>query len=109
MNRSEFNKKVSETIYQQLGGNRFALMTGAKNFNYSSESETPFLSFKIGRNKSKANIVTIEYNEGHDLYTLKFSRFTMKTGLQELSKTEGVYFDQLQELFTQYTGLYTSL
>lgn len=102
------NKEIADTILEQLGGNKFRVMTGAKNFSYSSQGK-PHLQFQIGRNASKANMVVIEYEAGHDWYTVKFLKFSMKTGLQELKKVEGVYFDDLRPLFTKYTGLYTSL
>jgi hypothetical protein len=102
------NQEVAATILSQLGGNRFKVMTGAKNFNYSSEGQA-FLAFQIGRNASKANMVRIEYDEARDLYNFVFLKFSMKTGLKELERSNGVYCDQLREIFTRYTGLYTSL
>lgn len=105
---------VAETIYNQLGGGRFTAMTGCKNFvsdNYS-------LRMSLPRNHSKANRLTIEYNPGTDLYTMRFWRYTSfrinrKTGnfypekIVDLKVFDDVYCDQLQETFTGYTRLYT--
>ena len=105
------NMKVAETIYNQLGGGRFVAMTGAKQFVYDSNS----LRFRIGRNKSKANVVKIELR-GDDTYEMTFkrvttSRISLKTGEYIEGKDDvirefhSVYFDQLQDLFTEITGM----
>lgn len=129
---------VGTTIYQQLGGRRFSVMTGAKNF-VSSENS---LRFTIGKNSSKANKICITLN-ADDTYTMEFWKrgrvFNPLTILQkcytdgmteeELNATyqkkikaaekaaepkllksyEHIYCDQLQELFTDFTGMYTRL
>jgi len=99
---------VANTILEQLGGRRFSAMTGAKDFIGSDTG----LSFKIGRNASQANGVRIEYDAGRDLYNIQFLRAAKtKQGFQlkEIKKVDGIYFDQLTEIFTSITGLYTHL
>jgi hypothetical protein len=106
---------IAETILKQLGGNRFIVMTGAKNF-YTNGND---LCFKIGRNKTKANAVRIEYDYGMDLYKMEFiyatndrlgKNYEFIKGQKKILKTyNDVYFDMLEELFTEYTGLYTRL
>ena len=102
------NMIVSTTILDQLGGNRFIVMTGAKNFIGSDNA----LSFKIGKNNSKANCVRIELTV-MDTYTITFRqvRKSLEIGfkLKEIKKVEGVYNDSLQEIFTEVTGLDTHL
>ena len=49
---------VANTIYRQLGGNKFRVMTGAKNM----VSHEFALSMKIGRNKTNANFMVVELN-----------------------------------------------
>jgi hypothetical protein len=75
------------------------MMTGAKNFAFGSNG----LSFKIGRNAKAVNYVVIDLN-GKDLYDMKFQK-----GTRVLKKANDVYGDQLQKIFTKYTGMYTSL
>ena len=41
---------------------------------------------------------------GKDLYDMKFQK-----GTRVLKKVNDVYGDQLQKMFTKYTGMYTSL
>ena len=93
--------QVAQTILSQLGGNRFIAMTGAKGFAAAERT----LVFSIGRNSSKVNRVRINL-DGNDTYTLEFSRYANYQH-KTLKTYEGVYADMLQELFTEYTGLYT--
>jgi len=107
------NLEVADKIFLQLGGGRFVAMTGANRFVCDKNS----LRFKIGRNRSKTNTVEIELR-GDDTYNVTFkhvtnSRISLKTGKYIEGKNDvirefsGVYFDQLQELFTEVTGMYT--
>ena len=108
---------IAKTIYEQLGGNGFAFITGAKNF-IGNKGEN-WLSFRIGRNGSKANYVKITLSP-MDTYTVEFKRITMprlsrKTWTYSeyketlIEKREGVYCDQLQDVFTEVTGLVTRM
>jgi hypothetical protein len=94
---------IAKTIYQQLGGNRFAFMVGAKYFAYGDTS----LQFRVMRNSNRINCVKITLN-GVDLYDLEFY-WCDKNGCTIKSSFTDVYGDQLQKFFTIATGLYTSL
>jgi len=98
LNERMDKRQAAETL-KQLGGNKFIMMTGAKNFAFGSNG----LSFKIGRNAKAVNYVVIDLN-GKDLYDMKFQK-----GTRVLKKANDVYGDQLQKIFTKYTGMYTSL
>lgn len=94
---------IAKTILEQLGGNKFVAMTGARKLTARENA----LSFQIGRNASKANYIKITLTPS-DTYTISFNQLH-KSEIKELKKVEGVYCDQLQGLFTETTGLYTSL
>jgi hypothetical protein len=99
--------QVAETILQQLGGCKFIVMTGAKDFVGSDST----LSFRIGRNSTSGNGVMITLTPS-DTYTVELVRVAKSTGTIKrtvLSIREDVYNDQLQEVFTRMTGLYTRL
>lgn len=101
------DQTVALTILQQLGGNRFTVMTGSKNY-LSTENS---LAFKVGRNAKKVTHVRITLTPD-DLYDVEFldCRTTAKRLIHEVKeKAEGVYCDQLQAVFTDGTGLYTRL
>lgn len=106
---------VANIIYNQLGGNKFVVMTGSKNF--LDDGNT--LRMALARNASKANRLWITL-EADDTYTMRFFRYTAprystKTytfsdeKITEVRTIKGVYCDMLQELFTEVTGLYTRL
>ncbi len=94
---------IAKEILRQLGGNRFIAMTGAKNFLDHGNA----LSFKIGRNSSRANKVKVTLDPD-DTYTVEFGRF-QKLEYKTLETKSGVYNDMLQSIFTAYTGLDTHL
>lgn len=94
---------VAKTILQQLGGNRFIAMTGASNL----LADNNYLQFKIGKNASKANFVRVTL-EPSDTYKMEFIR--VHGGKVTVLETyDDVYNNSLQEAFTSYTGMYTSL
>ena len=95
---------IANIIYNQLGANRFAMMTGAKNFVAGDD----FLMFSIGKNQSVYNKVRITLTPD-DLYDLEFFKMNRLGDISKTQKFEGVYAEQLQDLFTQVTGLYTSM
>lgn len=106
---------VAEIILQQLGGNRFIAMTGAKDFVADNNS----LRMKLPRNGSKANYCKITLGID-DYYTVEFikftpSRFYSKTFTYSEPKWEtlktygGVDAMQLVSVFESYTKLYTHL
>lgn len=129
---------IATTIYNQLGGHKFVVMTGAKNMVAIENG----LRFNIGQNGSKANTVKVILNSD-DTYTMQFikqgrevNEYTillryMDKGLSEqdfnetvtkaierakknaepkiLKEYNGLFFDQLQPLFTEYTKMYTRL
>lgn len=100
------NQAIAQEILRQLGGNRFIAMTGAKNFVYS---DTNF-SFKIPKAKNGINRIVIKLV--NDEYVVSFRRYRLSKGMpteKVVSEHEGVYFDELQPLFTKETGLYTKL
>ena len=98
------NLIVAETILKTLGGNKFRMMTGAKNLAGDENS----LSMRIGRNSSNSNYLKITLNS-MDLYDMKFCKLTRK--FEEKSVTEycDVYNDMLTDVFTKHTGMYTKL
>lgn len=101
-------KQIAATIFQQLGGKKFAVMTGAKHYGAKlEENGSTSLSFKIGRNSKSVNYVKISLND-KDLYDISFMAIskvkrTLKASFKDL------YCDQLVPIFEQETGMHTSL
>jgi len=88
---------TAETILEQLGGNRFLIMTGSRVFSRGQHS----LHLKLAPNKSGADRLTITVTS-LNLYMMQFRKGTGES----VSGINGVHPDQLQEIFTENTGLY---
>ena len=98
---------IAETILDQIGGNKFIVMTGSKNFLNIGNG----LRMNLTRNKSKAQYLKIELN-ACDTYTMKFfsaRRTESDIIIKDIETISGVYADQMARIFEQVTGLYTRL
>ena len=95
---------VAPTILNLLGGNKFRVMTGAKNFMDHGNA----LSMRIGRNSSNSNYLKITLNDS-DLYDVRFSKVTKMGEEKSVREFNDVYNDMLVEIFESHTGMYTSL
>ena len=96
--------KVAKTILEQLGGNKFVAMTGAKNFGGTEDS----LSMRIGRNSSNSNYLKITLNS-MDLYDMEFCKLTKLGEKKSVTEYNNVYNDLMRGTFTAHTGMYTTL
>jgi hypothetical protein len=94
---------VALTILQQLGGNKFIAMTGAKNF----ISLPNGLAFQLPKAKNGINKVKITLN-GLDLYDVEYGKMR-KLEYKIVATDDNIYDDMLQECFTAQTGLDTHL
>ena len=99
-------KAIAVEILNQLGGNRFIAMTGAKQF---VSLEKGGLIFKLPSNfaASGINLVKIELDPS-DTYNVYFYK-SRGVSLKEVKTMTMIYCDQLQEVFTDVTGLNTYL
>ena len=98
------NKSQAKELLRQLGGNKFRMMTGAKDFGIGKDG----LTMKIGRNSKSISHVRIDLDRGRDLYNMEFIR-VRKSKIKVVKKLKGIYADQLGEIFEKYTGLYVRL
>lgn len=98
---------VAQTILSQLGGKRFQVMTGAKNFVGTPDT----LRFTLPPNaKDGIDLVSIRL-DASDTYTVRFMRQgrSLQNEAQLIGESSDVYAEDLEELFTSSTGLYTRL
>lgn len=99
------NKEQADTAIQQLTMDTrnpygaLRLMLGASNFGYGEEGVS--FRFKMCR---KAQFCRVELDEATDLYNLVFIRLR-NYELAETGRFNGIYFDQLKEVFERFTGL----
>jgi hypothetical protein len=106
--QTKIRNEVIDTIIEQLGANKFFVMTGSKPHYKDIETENPFVSIKLIRNQSGANYLIIQYIRSTDLYKVEFIKLNTKQR-KIVSTYENIYSDQLTEIFESETGLRTSL
>lgn len=99
--------ETATTIFEQLGGRRFQLMTGAKNLMGDNNS----LTFKLPGTrdfvKNGINCIKIELTP-MDTYTMTCYKIR-GSKVATVETVEGIYADDLLSVFTSKTGLDTSL
>ena len=95
---------VAKTILDQLGGNRFIAMVGARNIAGDDTS----INMRIMKNKSKGNYLRIKLNS-LDLYNMQFISIGKDYNLIVRVEKNNVYAEDLQDIFTSVTGLNTRL
>lgn len=105
--------QIANEILQQLGGGRFKVMTGAKNFSATGikQGVEGGLSFRLpgagGFCKDNINFVSIELTP-MDEYVMTFGR--VRGGdYKVISMFRGIQVDTLRSTFTEATGLRVSL
>ena len=92
---------TAQTIFSQLGGNRFALMTGAKDFLAAPDA----LHFKLPCNFAKDGINSVRVTlAGDDTYTVDYCKIR-GASLKTVASSTGIYYDRLQSDFVAATGL----
>lgn len=99
---------IAKTILEQIGGRRFAVMTGSKDFTDMGNG----LRMSLARNKTSANRLDIIYDAGADLYNMRFyrktfSKKTFESRIKDIATHEGIYCDMREDMFTMVTGFYT--
>lgn len=93
-------------LLQQLGGNKFLAMTGAKDFLKDESARS--LQFGLKRAaKDGINKVRIILDSS-DLYTIEFWK-VRGVKVVKVRERAGVFGDMLAQVFEHNTGLYTSL
>lgn len=98
--------QTSEVIRRALGGNKFEVMVGAKDFVTRGYD----LQFKFPKSKkNKSNMVKIELN-GKDLFDVTFYNINMrKFQFDKIEEFGDIGIEQLKQLFEDRTGYATSL
>ena len=99
--------EIAGIIIDQMGGiNRLKAMIGINKIS----GLKPGVQFKF-KGSRKANKVVIDLDEGEDVYNMTFIKVgrlnheTLEISVKETGKYEGVYCDQLIEIFEDHTGL----
>lgn len=113
------HEQIAKIIFEQLGGGRFVAMTGARGFasHAPEKGSRGALSFRLPSRFAKDGINSVRISlTPLDTYTVTFSKIGPTPSWKQLlagkrqkatvvSTHADIYCDQLQELFTQHTGL----
>ena len=132
------NQEIAQTILSQFGGHHFCVMTGAKNlvaienglrFNIGKNGskanlvkvvlngdDTYTMSFIHQDREVNPYTIMMRYadkglseQEFNEQVTKAISKAAKRAEPVLLREYKGIYFDQLQELFTEFTKMYTRL
>jgi hypothetical protein len=105
MNDTNTKQTVAVTIAKQLGGlNLLKLMAGCSNFLSSKEGQGT-LTFKLGSGSpTKATHFKVTLTDMDD-YTVTSYRIR-GTDIRTLEVSEGIYCDNLIDVFERMTGFY---
>ena len=96
---------IANEIIRQLGGNKFRVMTGARDI----FADDMGVTFKIPGTTTKKHINYIRVAlDPSDTYTMEFWAYRKLNG-QKIAEHSMVYDDMLQDIFTAETGLDTHL
>lgn len=99
---------IANTILKQLGGRMFLTMTGASELVAGEDYLRMKLPARSTKNKCTHLCVTLDADR--DLYQVEFTRWNSRSLTHtRLSVHDGIYWDMLQTLFTDQTGLYTRM
>ncbi len=94
---------IATEILRQLGGRQAQMMMGMKNVIDTGNG----LSFRFGKNASKANYCKITLNH-NDLYTIELGRIH-GLNYKELDSAYGIFAENMVSYFENFTKLYLSL
>lgn len=96
---------VAETILAQLGGRRFAVMTGAGSFASGDDQLTFRLPSKMVKDGGSAMRIILTPNDLYRLELLKIVDFECRI----IDRRDDVHCEGLSEVFSDMTGLVTTL
>lgn len=108
---SQLDIDIANTILSQLGGNRFIAMTGVKRHLLLAIKNGLQVKLPTRFAQKGINCVQIILDPS-DTYTMKFiklKKIKFDYSSEVISEVNGVYWDQLQAVFTEETGLNTHL
>ena len=114
--------ETAAIILEQLGGHEFIKVTGVKDICATDSGDT--LRMTLPKNQSGANRLEITLDYATDTYNVRFYKYTppklrmntrthsaalLRESIKEVIAFKGIYFDQLQEIFTHVTGYNTRM
>lgn len=103
---SERDMEIAKTIYHQFGGSKMVAMVNMRDL-CAVESGLKF-TFS-GCRKANKCIVTLNTIDLYDVVFYKANVRNVENPCPEVGRFEGLYFDNLNSVFEEFTGLATHL
>lgn len=100
------NLTIAKTILEQLGGRRFAALTGARDFSACRNGLVFHLPSYMAQ--QGINLIRITLSPATDTYRVEFSKIR-GVQIKTISTHDDIYCDALAALFTAQTGLVTTM
>jgi len=97
--------EVAQTILAQLGGKKFLAMTGAKGLMHSDNSLIMTIPARAAKNKATHCVVTLNSADEYDVRFMKIRG----VNVSDLPGSANVQAADLARVFTDHTGMHTSL
>jgi len=107
----EEKTEVANEIIRQLGGRKFTVMTGARDYMAINDGLTFGIPGTMTKNRiNKVRIIL----DPSDTYTISFWNYRRQKNIhtpsmRKISEHTRIYFDMLQSVFKSETGLDTHL
>jgi len=95
-----------KTMLEQIKFNRMRVMCGISSVTYDNKNNSINFAFKMCK---KANRCSIRYNDIVDDYEIKFWKLNSNYDMKLVHANEGLFFDEINKAFEEFTGLRTSL
>jgi len=103
--------EIANEIIRQLGGRKFTVMTGARDYMAIDDG----LTFRIPGTSTKSHINRVRVIlDPSDTYTVSFWNYRKQKNIhtpsmKKIAEHSMIYYDGLQQIFTAETGLDTHL
>lgn len=100
---------TAQTIFQQLGGGRFVMMTGSKGFlDMGNALSCKLGGGAVGKDDQKVTHLRVTL-DASDTYTVETLYVRGTSGVRIVESTDGVYCDNLRSVVEKMTGFALTL
>lgn len=98
---------AAQIILEQLGGNKFVIMTGARNLMSDNDGNTLMMDLPVNESKARKLRITLNVMDTYDMVFFMIQPGSLNMVI--IAERKGVYDDMLQSIFTEVTGFDTHL
>lgn len=100
---------IGQTTLHHLGGAKFLSMTGARNLVQNENALSMALPTSLTKNRVNYCKITLNADDSYTVFVGRVCGTAKGVAWGATEERTGVQCEQLQEVFTQLTGLFTAL